>query len=76
MIFFLLMSLIDIPPEEEEQSQDRSWWQSATKLVLIGMSGAVIAGLFTGHIDPKDFVNLTGIVFAFYFGQKNLSEKK
>lgn len=45
-------------------------FQSATKLVLIIMTLALVVGLFLGKIEPKDFVVLTSVVYAFYFGQK------
>lgn len=46
------------------------WYKSATKLVLIAISLALIAGLFTGKVEPKDFKDIAMLVFAFYFGQK------
>lgn len=34
------------------------------------MTLAVIAGLFTSKIDPKDFMVLASMAFAFYFANK------
>jgi hypothetical protein len=44
--------------------------ESASKIVFILVSLAVIAGLFTGIIDPKDFMMLASMVFTFYFANK------
>lgn len=46
---------------------------SASKIVFIGMALAVIAGLFTGHIDSKDFMVLASMAFTFYFANKGES---
>ena len=43
---------------------------SATKIVLIIMTLALIALTFTGKVDGKDFYTAASIVLAFYFGQK------
>lgn len=45
-------------------------YSSASKLVFIAMTLAVIAGLFTSKIDPKDFMVLASMAFAFYFANK------
>ena len=45
-------------------------YSSASKLVFLMMTVAVIAGLFTGKIDPKDFMVLASMAFAFYFANK------
>ena len=45
-------------------------YTSATKLVLLAMTLAVIAGTFTGHVEPEVIKTLTLMVFSFYFGQK------
>ena len=45
-------------------------FQSATKIVLLTLTGALIAGLFVGKIDPKDFMTIILMVVSFYFGQK------
>lgn len=34
------------------------------------MAFAVIGGMFTGVIDPKDFMILAGMAFSFYFANK------
>ena len=41
--------------------------QSASKIVFILMTLGVIAGLFFGKVDPKDFMVLASIVFTYYF---------
>lgn len=43
---------------------------SASKIVFILMTLAVIAGLFFNKIDPKDFMILASMAFAFYFANK------
>lgn len=40
---------------------------SAAKVVFIMMAVAVIVGMFLGKIDPKDFMVLASMAFAFYF---------
>ena len=45
-------------------------FESATKIVLLAMTGALIVGLFVGRIDPKDFMTVMIAIIAFYFGQK------
>lgn len=44
--------------------------KSASKLVFLLMTLAVIFGLFLGKIDPKDFMVLASMAFAFYFANK------
>ena len=44
--------------------------KSASKIVFILMAFAVIGGMFTGVIDPKDFMILAGMAFSFYFANK------
>lgn len=34
------------------------------------MALAVVAGLFLGKIDPKDFMVLASMAFTFYFSSK------
>lgn len=43
---------------------------SASKIVFILMTLAVIAGMFIGKIDPKDFMMLAAMAFSFYFANK------
>lgn len=43
---------------------------SATKLVLLAVTLALIAFTFLGKVDGKDFMTIALMVFAFYFGQK------
>ena len=45
--------------------------QSASKLVFILLTLALIGGLFTKLIDPKDFVGIVSMVFVYYFTKKN-----
>lgn len=44
--------------------------ESASKIVFILMTLAVIGGLFVGKVDSKDFMMLAGMAFAFYFANK------
>lgn len=37
------------------------------------MTLALVAGLFTSKIDPKDFMVLASMVFTFYFANKGES---
>ena len=48
-------------------------FQSATKLVLVLMTVAVIALTFIGKFDPKDFGALVVMVFMSYFKSPNPS---
>ena len=43
---------------------------SASKVVFLLMTLAVVAGLFTGILDPKDFMVLASMAFTFYFANK------
>ena len=45
-------------------------FSSASKIVFILISIAVIGLTFTGKLDPKDFMVLASSVFAFYFGKQ------
>ena len=47
---------------------------SATKICLLAITTALIAGLFTSHIDGKDFMTISIMVYSFYFGQKKLQQ--
>lgn len=44
--------------------------QSASKLVFIMMTSALIGLTATGIVEAKDFVMLATGVFGFYFGKK------
>jgi hypothetical protein len=44
--------------------------KSASKLVFVLMAVAMIAGMFAGKIDPKDFIALASMAFGFYFANK------
>lgn len=48
----------------------KSITSSASKIVFILMALATIAGMFIGKIDPKDFLTLASMAFAFYFANK------
>ncbi len=43
---------------------------SASKIVFILMTLAVIGGLFLNKVDPKDFMILAAMAFSFYFANK------
>jgi hypothetical protein len=45
-------------------------FSSATKIVLLAITIALIAFTFLGKVDGKDFMTIALMVFAFYFGQK------
>ena len=47
--------------------------QSASKIVFLMVTMALIAGLFTKVVDPKDFIVLASMVFAFYFSKGTTS---
>jgi hypothetical protein len=44
--------------------------ESASKLVFLAMTIALIALTFIGRVDPKDFIVLASMVFTFYFSAK------
>lgn len=50
-------------------------FKSASKIVFLLMTLAVIGGLFTGRIDPKDFMMLASMCFTFYFSHKSNNEE-
>lgn len=45
-------------------------YSSATKLVLLAITIALIRFTGTGVVEGKDFMTIALMVFAFYFGQK------
>ena len=45
-------------------------FKSASKIVFLLMALATIIGMFLGRIDPKDFLTLASMAFAFYFANK------
>jgi hypothetical protein len=49
--------------------------ESASKIVFLLMTLAVIVGLFTKILDPKDFMVLASMAFTFYFSAKGDSTK-
>lgn len=44
--------------------------QSASKIVFILITVALIIGLFLGKVDPKDFMVLASMVYVYYFNAK------
>lgn len=46
---------------------------SASKIVFLMMTLAVIALTWVGKVDPKDFMMLASMAFAFYFANKGES---
>jgi len=46
---------------------ERKIWQSASKIVFILIAVAVVAGMFIGKIDAKDFMVLASMAFTYYF---------
>jgi hypothetical protein len=48
--------------------------ESASKLVFLLMTIAVVAGFFLKILDPKDFMVLASMAFTFYFANKGSSE--
>lgn len=45
--------------------------QSASKLVFVLVAVATVVLAFLKIIDPKDFLALSSMVFAFYFTKSN-----
>jgi hypothetical protein len=43
---------------------------SASKLVLLLFSGAIVAGLFTGHVTEETFKIAVLMVLTYYFTNK------
>lgn len=50
--------------------------KSASKLVFVLMALAVIFGMFTGKVDPKDFMVLSSMAFTYYFTKRDALEVK
>lgn len=50
--------------------------ESASKLVFLIMTISSCAGFFMGVLDPKDFMLLASMAFAFYFSHKGDSTVK
>ena len=50
-------------------------WESATKIVFLSITAALIYFTAIKVIDGKDFLGLASMVFAFYFGQKRLEQQ-
>lgn len=42
---------------------------SASRVVLLIITLAFVAGFLIGKIDPKDFMIIVSMVFAFYFNK-------
>lgn len=49
--------------------------KSASKIVFILMAVAVVALTFLGIVDPKDFIALASMAFAFYFANKGEADQ-
>ena len=47
---------------------------SASKIVFILVTLALIALTFLNKVDPKDFVAIAMMVFTYYFSNKGTSE--
>lgn len=45
-------------------------FKSASKLVFLIITISACAGFFLGILDPKDFMVLASMAFAFYFSHK------
>ena len=43
---------------------------SASKLVFLLIAATACGGFIAGALDPKDFMTLAGMAFAFYFSNK------
>lgn len=48
--------------------------KSASKIVFILMAVALVLLTAIGKVDPKDFVMMASMAFAFYFTRKGDSE--
>jgi hypothetical protein len=48
--------------------------KSASKIVFLLLTLAVIVGLFIGKIDAKDFIGLVLMAYTFYFANKGTTE--
>ena len=48
----------------------KSIYTSATKIVLLSMTLALVGFTAYGIVEGKDFMTIALMVFAFYFGQK------
>lgn len=44
--------------------------KSASKIVLLAMTAALIAGMFIGRIDQETFKTIALMIFTFYFSYK------
>ncbi len=50
--------------------------KSASKIVFILMAVSVVLLTWAGRVDPKDFMMLASMAFAFYFSNKGDSSKE
>jgi len=48
--------------------------KSASKIVFMLMALAVVAGLFLGKIESKDFMVLASMAFAYYFTKAQITK--
>ena len=53
-----------------EVATKMSLLKSASKLILLLMGGALVAGLFTGKVSEETFKTGLLMVFTFYFANK------
>jgi len=51
-------------------NKEKKIWESATKVVFLGISAALIGFTAAGIVSGENFFTITATVFAFYFGQK------
>ena len=51
-------------------------FQSASKIVLILITLATIAGMFLGKISGEQFMGISMMVFGFYYGTKSKTESE
>ena len=45
--------------------------ESASKIVFVALTAALIAGLFVGKVESADFIMLTGMAFTYYFAARS-----
>lgn len=50
--------------------------ESASKIVFILLTITACSGFLFGRLEPKDFMLLAGMAFAFYFSNKGTEKDK
>lgn len=45
-------------------------FESASKIAFLMLAFSACVGFFIGRLEPKDFMMLAGMAFAFYFSNK------